>query len=353
MSASAHNEPAGVEQQQVHRRLRPPIVIVTGLLLTIGIGLLSIVTGAADISAATVWEAIVAYDPVAVQHYTVIQIRLPRAAAAFIVGASFAVSGAIMQGITRNPLASPGLMGVSAGAGLGVVAAFAFWPALNYHQVILMSMIGSALGTLTVYAIGSLASIGEGSARSHIRFALAGSAIGGLFGALSQGIEVYFGLITNVMYWYAAGVAGVKWLETQIMLPWFAAGIVLALAISRSITLLGLGDEVAAGLGQKVLWVKGLSSLCIFLLVGAAVAVAGPVGFIGLIIPHITRYLIGIDYRWVIPCSAVLGGLLLLTADMLSRLVHPPFETPVGILTSLLGVPFFIYLARRAKGLSL
>ncbi len=347
-------------QHQAHsaatNAVKPHRAIVLSLACCIALpllALLSLMAGAATIQAETVWQSFVKFHPDHVHHYTIREIRLPRTIMAFIVGACFAVAGAVMQGVTRNPLASPGLMGVSAGAGFAIVCAFAFLPGLGYHQLIVVSMAGSALGTLIVYGVGAAASLTTSGSYAHVKFALAGAAVGGMLGAVSQGIEIYFGVMTKVMYWYAAGVAGVKWFDVHVIAPWAAAGLVLAIALSRSITVLGLGEDVAAGLGQQVKRVKALAALAVFLLVGAAVAVSGPIGFVGLMIPHITRYLIGIDYRYVIPCSAMLGGGLLVAADSLCRIVNPPFETPVGVLTSLIGVPFFLFLARRSGRISL
>ncbi|MEI7026681.1 FecCD family ABC transporter permease [Paenibacillus sp. y28] len=329
------------------RRLSPSFFIG---LLAAGIvagTLLSIATGSANISLQTVLDAFVRYDAGSVQHYTVLSVRLPRAILALLVGGSLAAAGAIMQGMTRNPLASPSIMGVSAGSSFAVVAAFAFWPFLSYHQVIAVSLAGAAAATLLVYGAGTLASLSSAGPRAHVKLALAGAAVSALLGAMSHGIQLYYGLAQDVMLWYAAGLAGVKWVDVVTVLPWVCSGLAAAGFLSGSITLLALGEDVAAGLGQRVKRVKLLGALTVFVLTGAAVAVAGPIGFIGLIIPHLTRFLIGVDYRIVIPCSALLGGWLLLMADTVSRMVNPPQETPVGIITALLGVPFFLYLARK------
>ncbi|OEF98126.1 FecCD family ABC transporter permease [Desulfuribacillus alkaliarsenatis] len=341
------------KEKNKNRTFQRTLLIILSL-IGIVVGMLaSIMVGAADIDVRTVVQSIVSYDETNVKHYTVMELRLPRAVMAFFIGACFAVAGAIMQGVTRNPLASPGLMGVSAGAGFGVIIAFAFFPDFKYHQLILVSLVGSAFGTMIVYSVGTAASFQSRGRYAHVKFALAGAAVGGLLSSLSKGIEIYYGVMTNVMYWYAAGVAGVKWFEVKTILPWSIAGLLLAMVIARQLTLLSLGDEVAAGLGQKIKWIKAIAALSVFILVGAAVSVSGPIGFIGLVIPHMTRFLIGVDYRWVIPCSALLGGLLLVVADMASRMVNPPFETPVGVLTAMIGVPFFIYLARGNKKVGL
>ncbi|MFD0679096.1 MULTISPECIES: FecCD family ABC transporter permease [unclassified Paenibacillus] len=346
LSINENSRQAAINEAK-KRRLSPSFLI---LLLSAGIAagiLLFVTTGAADISLHTVIEAMLHYDESQVQHYTVLAVRLPRALTAIIVGACFAISGAIMQGMTRNPLASPSLLGVSSGARFGIVLAFAFFPHLSYQQMIVVSFLGAALGTITVYGVGVLASYKASQHYSHVKLALAGAAVSALLASLSEGIQIYFGIAQEVMYWYAAGIAGVKWIDIFSIIPWAIGGFLLALLISKNINLLGLGDEVAAGLGQRVKRVKLLGAITVFALTGAAVAVAGPIGFIGLIIPHLTRFLIGVDYRWVIPCSGLFGGWLLLTADTVARLVNPPQETPVGIITALLGVPFFLYLARK------
>ncbi|MNH95497.1 Iron-uptake system permease protein FeuB [compost metagenome] len=335
------------------RRLSPSFLILVSVIgVVLGI-VLSITVGAADISLSTILDAVFHYDPSSVQHYTIISVRLPRAVIAVIVGGCFAISGALMQGMTRNPLASPGLLGVSAGASFATVVAFAFFPLLTYHQMILVALIGAAAATLIVYGAGTLASYNKGDHQSHVKLALAGAAISAMLGAFSDGMQIYYGLAQEVMFWYAAGISGVKWQDVLTIAPWTAVGLAAALGLSANITLLSLGDDTAASLGQRVKLVKLGGALTVFMLTGSAVAVAGPIGFIGLIIPHLTRFLIGVDYRAIIPCAALLGGLLLLTADTVSRLVNPPLETPVGILTALLGIPFFLYLARKGgKGVS-
>ncbi|WP_135547010.1 FecCD family ABC transporter permease [Paenibacillus cymbidii] len=333
-------------------RLRPSFLLCLALAGTLVLLAVSVSTGAASIPLSTVIDALFDYDGASVQHYTILSVRLPRAIVAIAVGSALAVSGAIMQGITRNPLASPGIMGVSAGSAFAVVVAFVWWPVLSYHAMIVVSMSGAAIGAAIVYGAGALAAHLGSAQYARVKLALAGAAVSALFGALSEGIQLYFGIAQDTMFWYAAGISGVKWAQVQTILPWLAAGMAVAMLLSGSITLLGLGEDTAAGLGLRVRRTKLLGALAVFALTGSAVAIAGPIGFIGLVVPHLTRFLVGIDYRWVIPCSAVLGGLLLLAADTAARLVNPPQETPVGVLTALIGVPFFLYLARReGKGL--
>jgi iron complex transport system permease protein len=151
-------------------------------------------------------------------------------------------------------------------------------------------------------------------------------------------------------FWFAGGVAGVKWSQLKLLAPWLVSALVFALLLGRSITLLSFGEEVAAGLGQKTKMVKLAGAIVVLVLAGGAVSAVGPIGFVGLIVPHLARFLVGVDYRYVIPCSAVLGGLLMIWADIGARMINPPYETPIGVLFALIGVPFFLYVSRKRKG---
>jgi iron complex transport system permease protein len=174
-------------------------------------------------------------------------------------------------------------------------------------------------------------------------------AVGSMLSAISSAISLHFQVAKNMSFWYAGGLTSTNWTSIKILLIAGGIGLLLAMYISRSITILSLGDEVSKGLGQNTLLVKSLGVIVVLILTGAAVSVAGAVGFIGLVIPHITRFIIGSDYRWIIPVSAVLGGLLLVLADIAARMVNAPFETPVGAVTAVIGVPFFLYLARGER----
>ncbi|UVI27450.1 FecCD family ABC transporter permease [Paenibacillus spongiae] len=320
--------------------------IIFGGLIALAIGTsLSVSFGAADIKLAVVWEAIFNFNPEVTQHQIIYELRLPRVIGGAVTGACFAVAGAIMQGMTRNPLADSGLLGLNAGAGFMLTLCFAFFPGLPFMYLILYSFMGAGLGTGLVYGIGVMAKGGLTPAR----LVLSGAAISALLAALSEGIALYFGIGQDLAFWYAGGVAGTKWFQLKVMLPWIAAAMLGALVLSRSITMLSLGEDVAKGLGLRTAWVKLLGALLVLILAGAAVSVVGAVGFIGLIIPHMTRFLVGVDYRWIIPCSAVLGSLLVMFADLASRMINPPFETPLGAFIALIGVPFFLYLSRKER----
>ncbi|MGG3450591.1 FecCD family ABC transporter permease [Domibacillus aminovorans] len=333
------------EPQLRSRPLAATIIMTGGIAALIFSIALSISFGAADIKLSVVWESVFHFNPNLNDHQIIRELRLPRVLGAVIVGASFSVAGAIMQGMTRNPLADSGLLGLNSGAVLALALCFAFFPGLPYMYLIMFSFIGAAGGAGLVFGVGSMTKGGL----TPLRLVLAGAAVSALFGALSEGIALYFRIGQDLAFWYAGGVAGTKWEQLEIMLPWVGAAILAAIMLSRSITLLSLGEEIASGLGQKTKTVKFAGVIIVLILAGSAVSVVGAVGFVGLIVPHLTRYLVGVDYRYIIPCSAVLGSLLLLWADFTARMINPPYETPIGALIALIGVPFFLYLARKER----
>lgn len=342
-------QPEGpVSPPQENRKAR---AIASWLVLALGSGFLvlmmavSVTQGAAKIPLPTVWEALFRFDGENTHHLMVMDLRLPRVIVAALVGAAFAVAGAIMQGTTQNPMADSGLMGLNAGAGFALSVCFAFFPSMGYLQIILFSFAGAALGAGLVNGVASLRRGGA----SPMRLVLAGAAVSALLAALSQGIALYFDVAQDIMFWTVGGVTGSNWGQVQVMLPWILGALLCAIALSRSVSLLSLGEDVAKGLGLHTGAVRLLCSLVVLVLAGASVAVVGAVGFVGLMIPHLARFLVGVDYRRIIPVSAVLGALLVVLADLGARTINPPFETPIGTLISLVGVPFFLYLARKQR----
>lgn len=329
-------------------RSRPAVAVAVLFFGLAGLALgmaLSVSFGAKEIDWATVWSAVFRFDPNVTEHQVIQSLRLPRVLAGAMVGASLAVAGAIMQGMTRNPLADSGLLGLNAGAGFALAVCFAFFPETPFLQLMVYAFLGAALGALLVFGIASLSPNGL----SPLRLTLAGAAVGALLTAFSQGIALHYRVGQHLTFWYAGGVAGTRWDQVEMMFPWVAAGLIGALLLSRAITLLSFGDEVAAGLGLRIRPVKIAALVVVLLLAGVSVAVAGAIGFVGLLVPHMTRALVGADYRWIIPCSAVLGALLMVVADLGARTIHMNFETPVGALIALLGVPFFLWLVRRER----
>ncbi|WP_071394049.1 FecCD family ABC transporter permease [Bacillus tuaregi] len=315
------------------------------ILLILSVGL-SISYGTTNIELSVVWQAIFDFNPDLTSHQVIQELRLPRAFAAALVGAFLAVSGAIMQGMTRNPLASPSIMGVTDGAAFALVLGLAFLPGLPGTGLSFASFIGAGMAVALIFMIGSLSSGGL----TPVKLALAGVAIGTMLRGITSVIALHFNLEKELGFWIAGGLHGANWTSVKILILSGMVGLIVAILISKSITVLSLGEDMAIGLGQNNLVIKLLGIVSILILTGAAVSVAGAVGFVGLIVPHITRFIMGTDYRWIIPSSAIFGALLLVLSDIISRLVNAPFETPVGAITSLIGVPFFLYLARSGGG---
>lgn len=274
-------------------------------------------------------------------------IRVPRALGAALVGACLAVAGAIMQGLTRNPLADPGILGINAGAAFAVVTAVFVFGTTSLSTYALVAFVGAAVAATLVYGIGS---VGRGE-MGPMRLAIVGAAVAALLSSFTTAMLILSEqTLDTIRFWLAGSLLGRDLALLQQISPYVGAGLLLALALSRRITALILGDEVATGLGQRTGLTKSLAALSVVLLAGSAVAVAGPVGFIGLVVPHAVRFVVGLDYRWILPYSAVVGGIVLLAADIVSRVALRPQEIPVGVTTALLGAPFFIHLVRsRAR----
>jgi iron complex transport system permease protein len=305
--------------------------------------LLSVSYGAADISYSTIVRAVFAFDGLDNDHLILREFRIPRALAAALVGAALGAAGALMQGITRNPLASPSLMGLNAGAGLMLVLGLALSPTLGFTVLIGLSFAGAAVGVTVVFLVGSA----QRGGLTPVRLALAGAAVSAFFGAFTSFIIVYYKIGQEVLFYTAGGVQGVQEEQLLFVAPWIGGGLIVALLLSRSVSLLSLGQDVAAGLGLNIVHVRIVAGLAILILAGSSVALAGGIGFVGLVVPHVSRFLTGLDYRWIVPVSAVLGACLLIFADLAARMINPPYEVPVGLMTALIGVPFFLMLAWR------
>ncbi|MED0906235.1 FecCD family ABC transporter permease [Bacillus nitratireducens] len=324
----------------------PVTILCIAPILILFTVILSILYGAKSIDAETVWNTLFHFDSSNVNHNIIITSRLPRVVAALLVGAFLAISGALMQGMTRNYLASPSIMGVTDGAAFVITLCMIFLPGMSSIGMVLCSMIGSALGAGIVFGFGSLLQNGL----SPVRLAIIGTVIGTFLSSVSAAMASYFQISQNVSFWFNAKLDQVDPNIIKITIPFGIIGIVLALFISKSITILSLGEEVSINLGQRTKLVKAMAILSVIFLTGTAVALVGKVGFVGLIIPHITRFIIGVDYKWILPCAGVIGGVFLALCDVLSRFVNYPFETPIGVVTSLIGIPFFLYLIRTRGG---
>ncbi|MBE5106189.1 iron ABC transporter permease [Bacillus thuringiensis] len=313
------------------------------ILCLIGSIFLAIAFGAKDIHLQTVWAAIFDYNPKLTQHQIIYELRLPRVIGAAVVGAAFAVAGAVMQGVTRNPLADAGVLGINAGAMFVVALSFAFFPNMPYSYLMIVSFIGAVLSTVLIFIIGSATSGGL----TPMRLTIAGAVMAALLHSLSSGIAIYYNLSQDLAFWYAGGVAGVKWDHLKILVPIILITIVFATALGRSISLISMGDDVATNLGVKTNRTRILGMIIVVILAGVSVSAVGSIGFVGLVIPHIARKIVGVNYRLIIPMSALLGAMLLVLADLGARTVNPPKELAIGIMVALVGVPFFLYIARK------
>jgi iron complex transport system permease protein len=299
--------------------------------------------GAKELTFNTVLSAIFNYNPLLTEQQIIHELRLPRVIGAALVGAAFAVAGSLIQGVTRNPLADAGILGINAGAMFIVTLCFAFFPSIPYSLLMIFSFIGAVLSTLFIFIIGS--SVPGGL--TPMRLTISGAVIASLLHSLSAGIAIYFDLSQDLAFWYAGGVAGIKWEHLNVLVPVILITIIWATTIGRSVTLISLGDDIARNLGKNVILIKVLSIIVALILAGVSVSAVGSISFIGLIIPHISRKLVGVDYKLIIPMSALLGSILLIMADLGARTINPPRELAIGILVALIGVPFFLYIARK------
>ena len=272
--------------------------------------------------------------------------RIPRTFLAVLVGAALGLAGGVMQGVTRNPLADPGILGVNMGASLAVVIGIVVFGLSSATGFAWVAIGGAAVAAVFVYAVGSL---GRGGA-TPLKLALAGTAISAALASLvSAFILPRSDLATGVQSWRVGGVGGAGYEGIRQVLPFLVAGFVISLLAARPLNSLALGDDLAAGLGERVALARGTAALGAVLLSGAATAAAGPIWFVGLIVPHVCRLLIGLDHRWLLPSSALLGAALLTASDVVGRMVARPQEIDVGIITALIGAPFFIAIVRRQK----
>ncbi|MCM3672471.1 iron ABC transporter permease [Peribacillus simplex] len=278
------------------------------------------------------------------EHIVIQSVRLPRALIASAIGASLAISGVLMQTLTKNPLASPDIFGVNAGAGLAVVTGVTVFGISNLQVFTWLSFIGAAIAAISIYMIGSM---GRGGL-TPMKLTLAGAAMTAMVASLTQGLLVSNeALLEQVLFWLAGSVSGRSLDNLVAVLPYLVAGWGLALIMSGKMNVLSMGEDVAKGLGLNIVFLKLVMGLAIILLAGGSVAVAGPIGFIGIVVPHLTRSIVGNDHRWLIPFSGLFGAVLLIAADVISRYILMPREVPVGVMTAIIGTPFFIYIARK------
>jgi iron complex transport system permease protein len=310
------------------------------------VALLSVAVGARTIGPADVWTALLDDHLGSEEAVIVHRLRLPRTVLGLLAGLALGIAGALMQGHTRNPLGDPGLLGVTAGASLAVVLAISVLGVATPAGYVWFAFAGALAGTMLVYAIGSA---GRGGA-TPVTLALAGAALSAFLSAIVRGVLVSDQqTLDSFRFWMVGGLAGRGADLAAQVAPFIAAGVLLALVNAPALNLLAFGEDVARGLGSRVRLARAVGLCAITVLCGAATAACGPIAFVGLVVPHVARAFTGPDHRWLIPCSGLLGAALLLSADVLGRVVARPGELPAGIVLALVGAPFFVALVRRSR----
>ena len=342
---------AGISQRQGRYKRSAPafLIILAALVLLLGFSMvLSVCTGIAGGSVKVFAETVMSPAKASGVGMIMLEMRMPRALAAGLTGMAFALSGAVMQGITRNPLSDAGLLGINAGAGFFVVLSAILFPAAPDIVKTCAAFAGAALAVFMVYGFGA------GKHRSEsFRFILAGAAVSALLTALSQAVSLAFGIVKSLSFWSAGSLSGVTWQSLKMLSPVILSASALGLLLSSRLSALALGEDSAASLGVNVRTVRLFGMLVVLLLAGASVSLVGGIAFIGLIVPHISRLLVGGDYRRLVPVSALMGGVVLVLSDIAARMINAPFDTPVGALVSILGVPVFFALTFRKEGMVL
>ena len=332
------------------RHARRGAVVGSGVFL-VGLGLLALVCllslriGSVSLSNAEVIGAFTDFDG-STPHLIVRSLRLPRTVIGLGVGAALAVAGVVMQAVTRNALASPTILGVNSGASFAVVTAV-FLLGISAPSTYLWFAFAGALGAaILVYLIGSVGPSGA----TPVKLALAGAVLTALLGAWISTVLIFDQRsLDEVRFWLAGSLAGRDLSVFVQVLPFLGVGLVTAFVMARSLNTISLGEDVAAGLGQNITLVRGAAAVAVVLLAGASVAVAGPIGFVGLAVPHAVRSVVGPDHRWLLPAAAVAGPILLLGADVLGRIVARPSEVQVGIVTAIVGAPVLVHLVRNRR----
>ena len=329
------------------RTARSRLVLgLLGLVIAVVVlGLASLAIGSKPIALGTVWRVLL--DPDGSDAAVIVhELRIPRTLLGILVGCALGMAGALMQGHTRNPLADPGLLGVTAGASFAVVAAIKFLDITSPIGYIWFAMLGAFVASVVVFAIGS----GATRSPSPLSLVLAGSAVTALLASFTTSLLVNdTQTINNYRFWIVGSLAGRDMSVVTQVAPFLILGGVIALAHSSALNLLSLGDDVARGLGQHVGRARIVGLAATMLLAGAATAACGPIAFLGLVVPHLARLITGPDYRFLMPYSALFGAILLLLADVLGRVLARPGELQVGIVLAVIGGPCFIALVRRRR----
>nr|WP_228035506.1 iron ABC transporter permease [Oculatella sp. LEGE 06141] len=325
---------------------RVPLVLLLLLIMTLIVMVISVGYGEYPIPHLDVVKTVLGLQSSNSDYVFVIHtLRLPRVIIAFMVGTALAIAGTLLQGLTRNPLAAPEIVGVEAGAGLAAVALIVLFPSIPILFLPIAAFAGAAIAALLVYGLAWE----QGSA--PIRLILVGVGVGAIASAFTT-LMITFGNIYDVsqaLVWLAGSVYGRNWEHVQALLPWLVVFIPASLLLARELNTLNLGDQVARSLGSSVEWQRALLLITCVALSGASVATAGTIGFVGLMAPHLARQLVGNAHEGLIPTAALVGGLIVALADLLGRSLFAPIEIPCGVITAVVGAPYFLYLLYRNR----
>ncbi|AIQ29630.1 iron ABC transporter [Paenibacillus sp. FSL P4-0081] len=334
-----------MEKQSPQKPINSTFVLklLVSMILFVIVFALAVRLGAKNVSLADIWSAISNPKATGGDISIIRELRLPREVGGILVGAALAVAGAIMQGLTRNPLADPGLLGLTAGANAALAVSSAFIPSIGYYGIMIACFIGAACGVMLVFGIAAL----RRQNMSPLRMVLAGSAVSALLTAVAEGISLQFKISKNVSMWTSGGLIGTTWGQITAIAPVIIICLIVSILLSRQLTILSLNEGTAVSLGLKTTQVKITLYILITLLAGAAVALVGNIAFVGLMIPHLVRVFAGTDYRAILPLSAIAGATFMVFADTLGRMIDVPFETPVAAIVAVLGLPFFLFIVRK------
>lgn len=326
------------------------LVVAGSVVLLVGAAVLSVLVGSKDVDVATAWAALLA-DPAALTNdeYIIVSMRVPRTVAGVLVGVCLGLAGALIQSLTRNPLADTGILGVDAGAALSITIGIGLFGAVGVGQYAWFAFAGALGATVVVYLIGASAT---GSAEP-MRLLLAGVALGAVFAGITTALTLAQPELFDAMRnWSVGSLVNRGYAVVVPLLPFIAVGVLLAAMAARSLNSIALGDDLARALGVHVTRTRVVVVIAVTLLAGAATAIAGPIVFVGLMVPHVARWLIGPDNRWILALSGVLAAALVIVSDVVGRVVVWPNEMPVGIVTAFVGAPVLIALVRSRRKLS-
>lgn len=318
------------------------VLLLTGVLAVVAF--VSITIGARGIGLQTIWTAFTDYDPTSAEQTVIRELRVPRTLLGLLVGAALGLAGALLQGVTRNPLADPGIMGINLGAAAGIVVTVLVTGGISQSTSVWVGFLGAGIAVVVVYGVASFGREGA----TPVKLALAGAAVSAALYSITTGVTMTdLQALNELRFWQVGSLSGRYLPVLDQTWPFLVAGLVVALLLGRSLNGLALGDDLAVALGQRVRLTRVVVFVTVALLGGAATAACGPIVFVGLIVPHIARALTGPDYRWVLPYTFLLSPIILLGADVLGRVLVSPSELQVGVVLGAVGAPAFIWLVRR------